>query len=470
MNLTIKENIKSDEILQKIISNFDNEIYLVGGAVRDFLMEKTTNDRDLIVMDACAREFSLSLAEFFNAVFVPLDEENKIYRIVMPDKINYLDITNPIENSLEKDLMRRDLTINAIAVNLRTSEIIDLCGGVSDIKNRCINYINEQNFEDDPLRILRAYRFQAQLGFNLSAETVNAVIKYIPLIHNPAKERIQYEIMHLFNGYYAHKALLNMNKTWLLEEIFPTVKDLKQVPANSHHHLGLLEHSIETVKQITEIYKSSSNEVKEHLDKIDFGGYSRLAHLRLAGFLHDIGKFSTWTIEENTGRQRFIKHDEVGAKMVVKMLKKMCFSNKQIDYVSTMIKNHIYPSQVMSAPEINDKIMMRYVRKMEDNSIDAVILAQADRLSARGPEITDDIVEKNINSLNKLLKFYIDVKDTLKPLPILLNGNDVMDLLKIKPSPVLGKIMNALHEAQISSDISTKDEAIMFVKNFYLNM
>ena len=110
--------------------------------------------------------------------------------------------------------------------------------------------------------------------------------------------------------------------------------------------------------------------------------------------------------------------------------------------------------------------MMRYVRKMDINSIDAIILAQADRLSARGPEITDEIVERNLNSLNMLLKFYLEVKENLQPLPKLLNGNEVMEILKIKPSAELGQIMEALHEAQISGDVVTKEHAIEFVKNY----
>ena len=104
---------------------------------------------------------------------------------------------------------------------------------------------------------------------------------------------------------------------------------------------------------------------------------------------------------------------------------------------------------------------------MEDNSIDEIILAQADRLSARGPEITDQIVENNITYLNMLLRFYLETRETLKPLPKLLTGNDVMQLLNIKPSKQLGEIMNALHEAQLSGDVITKDHAIDFVKIFF---
>lgn len=463
MNSKIIEKIKSDEILSKIIDKFDNEIYLVGGTVRDFYMGLESTDRDIIVMDQDAREFALKLSELFQANFVPLDEENKIYRIVLPDKINYIDVTNPVGDSIEKDLMRRDLTINAIAVNIRTGELIDISGGVTDIMNKCINYVNELNFVDDPLRLLRVYRFQALYGFQLAPETINAVCKYSDLIHKPAVERINYELLKLFGGEYAHVALENMNKTWILEEIFPFVKELKQVPPNSHHHLDLFHHSIETVKQVQILYNEAPDEVKEHLSRIDFGGFSRLAHLKLAAFMHDIGKFSTWTIEE--GKHRFIKHDDVGSKMSVKILKDLHFSNKQIDYISSMIKYHIYPSHVMTSPQITEKIMMRYVRKMDTNSIDAIILAQADRLSARGPEITDQIVERNITSLNMLLRFYLEARETLKPLPKLLSGNDVMQILNIKPSKRLGEIMDALHEAQISGDVITKEHAIEFVKN-----
>lgn len=464
MNSKIIEKIKLDDVISKIAENFDNEIYLVGGTVRDYYMGLESVDRDIIVMDEDAREFALKLADLFNATFVPLDEENKIYRLVLPDKINYIDVTNPVGDSIEKDLMRRDLTINAIAVNIRTGDVIDISGGVTDIKNKCINYVNEHNFIDDPLRLLRVYRFQALYGFQLAPETINAVCKYVDLIHKPAVERINYEVLKLFSGKYAHQALENMNKTWLLEEIFPFVNELKQVPPNSHHHLDLFHHSIETVKQVQLLYENASDVVKEHLDRIDFGGFSRLAHLKLAAFMHDIGKFSTWTIEE--GKHRFIKHDDVGAKMSIKILKKLHFSNKQIDYISSMIKYHIYPSHVMNSPQITEKIMMRYVRKMDKNAIDAIILAQADRLSARGPEITDEIVERNITALNMLLKFYLEARETLKPLPKLLDGNDVMKILNIKPSKRLGEIMDALHEAQISGDVLTKDHAIEFVKNY----
>ena len=467
MNIQIlTDKIRNDEILNNIASFFPNKIYLVGGSVRDCLMGKDTYDRDLIVTDEDAGIFSQKVAEFFGGKFIPLDVENHIYRVVLSDKLNYLDITNPVENSMEKDIKRRDLTINAVAVDIKNCEILDLVGGLNDIKNQVLKGIEDENFVDDPLRILRVFRFYSLLGFKIDEHLLSIVTKYSYLIEKPAKERIEYELMKLFSGKYTDLSLLKMDECGILEKLFPIVKELKQVPPNAHHHLDLFHHSIETIKQVQLLYDASQPDVKSHMDKVDFGGFSRLAHLKLACFMHDIGKFSTWTIEEDTGRHRFIKHDDVGSKLAKPILKKMCFSNKQIEYITLMIKKHMYPTMVVQAPELTDKVMMRFVRKMEDDAIDNILIAQADRLSARGPEITDEIVNENISALNKLLQFYLKAQETLKPLPKLLDGNEVMKILNISPSPKLGQIINALNEAQINGDIITKEDAISFVKNY----
>ena len=452
-------NLSDDKVLE-LLKNYDEDIYLVGGAVRDYLLGKTTCDKDILVNNA--ESFAKEFARKNNATFITLDSENKIYRVVLRDKINYLDITEPIEGSLEKDLRRRDFTINAIAINLKTKEIIDINNGQEDIKNRVIRSISEDNLVDDPLRILRAFRFSATLGFEIEQGTLEQIKRHKDLILNPAKERVNYEILKLFQGEYTPQVLLMASD--IIELLYPVFTDVKKVPKNTHHHLGLYEHSVETVNQIQQIYNTSSDEVKEHMNKVDFGGFSRLAHLKFAGFFHDIGKFSTWTIEGD--RHRFIKHDDVGSKMAKEILKQNKFSKKQIEYITSMIKNHIYPSQVVSAENINDKIYMRYIRKMEDNVIDNIILAQADRLSARGSAITDDIVKDNIDRLNKLLEFYIMIKPKLKPIPKLLTGQEIMEIKNIPQSPILGKIISSLKEEQSEGNILTKAEAVEFVKNF----
>ena len=369
----------------------------------------------------------------------------------------------PIENDFEKDIKRRDLTINAIAYNLKTSEIIDLVGGVDDIKNKKIKGICDKNFEDDPLRLLRIFRFYAKTGFEIDESLIELSKRLYKRINEPAKERVTVELLKMFEGKYCDLALLKLDECGLLEEIFPIYKEVKKIPPNSHHHLDLIHHLIESVRQVQMIYEKSSEEVKNYLETIKYGSVQELAFLKLATFLHDIGKPSCWTIEEDTLRHRFIKHDEIGSKLVIPILKDLKFSKKQIQYVQTLIKYHIYPSSMVSAEDVTDKAFMKFYRKMEGYVIDLIILAMADRLSARGEKITEDIVNKNINALTKLLNDYLEMRKNIKPLEKLLDGRDIMELLKIKQGPQLGEIINALKEAQISGNVTTKEEAINFV-------
>ena len=196
-------NIKADFILSQI-----NEGYLVGGSVRDALMGKSFVDRDIAIKDA--EGFAKKIAEQFNATFIVLDPEYKIYRLVLEDKINYLDISE-IQGgvNIEDDLERRDFAMNAIAINLSNGEIIDPYNGQKDIENKIIRHIKDENFEEDPLRILRAFRFASTTGFELSKETKQSINKYKHLLLNPAKERINYELMKLFGGKCTSKTLLH---------------------------------------------------------------------------------------------------------------------------------------------------------------------------------------------------------------------------------------------------------------------
>jgi len=467
MKSQIISKIKSDKVLNELANLLPAgaNAYIVGGTVRDFAIGKDVFDRDVIVEGISAKSFAQTLEVHFGGTLILLDEVNNIYRVVLSDKLNYIDIVEPLENSLEKDILRRDLTINSVAVNLETFEIVDITEGLRDLAEGIIRCVNAKNFEDDPLRLLRVFRFQALTGFKIDSVTLKLVKKYANYIVEPSKERVNYEIMKLFSGKWTYDSLVSADEAGLLEFIFPFIAELKKVPPNSHHHLNLFYHSLEVVRQIQILFDNSDKEVKEHLGAVDFGGFARLAHLKLAGFMHDIGKFSTWTIEEDTGRHRFIKHDDLGAKMSIPYLKSMKFSKKQINYISSMIKFHIYPSSVMSVPEITEKIMMRYVRRMAENSIDEIILAKADRLSARGREITDKIVNDNISRLNRLSEFYLSVKDQLKPLPILLDGNEIMQMYNLPPSPTVGKIMAKLHDAQLAGDVLDKNQAINFVNS-----
>lgn len=461
----IHDNFIVKSIMPFVLSE-KKHAYIVGGFVRDCLLGNGSSDVDIVVPKGCGHAYATKLAQYLDGFFVELDNINSIYRVVFHDKNHYVDVADCTGETIQDDLKRRDFTINALAFDLFNSEIIDVVSGMDDLKNGIIREISEFNIVDDPIRILRAFRFKSQFGFDFSKELKSILSRHAFKLETTAKERINVELVKLFGGKHAIETIEELDALGVLEKLIPEVVEIKKIPPNSHHHLDLFHHSLETVRQVQLFYENSCDEVKRHFEAECFGGQKRLCYLKFASFLHDVGKPSTWQIEPETGRHRFIMHDSVGADIIVSTLKNLKFSKKQISYIQKIIKNHIYPAGVVTSDDATEKARLRFFRKMEDDVLDLIAIAYADRMSALGPDITKDMIEKNINGLNDLLQQYLQEKNKLAPLPKLLDGKEIMELLEISASPELGKIIEKLKEAQISSEVNTKEEAIEFVKQF----
>lgn len=432
--------IKDDliELIKPYIKDY--ECYLTGGYIREYLLNKNSSDRDITVKTDNLENLAKKIADNLNASFVILDKENEIYRVVF-NKEEYIDFAKLENNSLEDDTDRRDFTINSIMYDINRDKLIDKNFGIEDLKNKIIKTKNLKNLSDDPLRMLRAIRFKSETGFRVDDDIIKFIKENAKLLNNIAGERIHQELIKVFEGEFLADSLVLADETGILEVIFPFFSEIKKIPKNSHHHLNLFYHLVETTKNIR---------INKPL-------------LKLSAFLHDLAKPDCWTIDKETGRHRFIGHDEEGSKKVVPYLKKLKFSNKEIEYISKMIKYHIYPSALMSDVNVSEKAMIRFVKKIGDDTVDLIELSRADRLSARGEAVTDEMIKTNLENLDKLSDFYNKIQPKLKSLPKLIDGNEIMKLLNIKPSKKLKEIINEINEKQIEGIITTKEDAVNFV-------
>ena len=441
----VKQKIKNDEILKSIKNVLSNQkAWLVGGFVRDLFLGIQNFDRDIVV-EANAKKIAQDVSNYLNATYIELDAENEIYRVVLQDKKNYFDISCALDSDILKDAKRRDFTLNSIMFDINKNSLFDPCGGILALEQKKLICADLNNLSDDPLRMLRVFRFVALYNFYVEEDVLIFIKNNAELIKKCAQERINQELLKLFSGNHCADALLLADKYNFLNKIFPFVDEIKKIPPNSHHHLNLFHHCIETMRTVR-----TNNPL-----------------LKLAAFCHDIGKPKTHTIEPD-GRHRFIGHDKVGGELIRPILSNLKFSKKQIDYISAMIENHIYPSSLMSSKEVQDKAKIRFIKKLDPYVEDIIELARADRLCARGPMVSKEMVEENLKNLCELLNFYKKIKPKLEKLPKLLDGKEIMQILNIKPSPILGKAIEALKIAQIEGEVYDSEQARIFVKRWFI--
>jgi putative nucleotidyltransferase with HDIG domain len=473
-NKNIQLNIENDSI-NRLLKDFCLEftgikLYLVGGYLRDIILNIPTIDRDYTVCGIKGVLFASKLSEKLKTKCIILDNKHDVARVILPDKQNYLDIAGCQGIDIHEDLSRRDFTVNAMAYLLvpeGSNEVIDPHNGQRDIKNSIIRAISEKNIVDDPLRILRSYRFALHLSGTIDETTRMAINKNSSLLKNIAAERIQAELNKIFaadNSFiYVHEMAYN----GILETLIPEMTLLRKVPSNVYHHLGLYEHTLEVYRQIEVLFSGMPEKTREHFKSNATSSIQRIVALKYAALLHDIAKPDTWLID-NEGKHTFLGHADQGAEKAELIARRLKLPNIIIKIIKQLTKYHLYPSQL--APYFqkpSKKAKSRFFKKLGNDVPEVILLAKADRIAAQGEKITEKIVKARLEMLDELLNDYYKSLEKAVELPKIIDGNDVMKILNIKPSEKVGKILNEIRELQTEGELKTSEEAINWIKTNY---
>lgn len=461
-------------------------IYLVGGAVRDALLGRLTNDLDFVLPhDAITLTFRI--ADAIKAPAYVLDRERDTGRIVLPEVHTYLDFARFRGGTLEEDLHDRDFTINAMALPATATlaeSIIDPYNGRSDLTARTIRLVNENALARDPVRTLRALRLALSLDFAIAPETRTAVSQSAPLLQNVSIERIRDEWAKMLATAVPDQALQQMHTLNLTPIVIPEVEKLVGVQQSAPHHEEVFDHTVsvlrwlvqveaclqddppagETMQHLQQQLAPFAANLNGHLARETEGKLNGRLLLRLGAVFHDVGKAETQTVEEN-GRIRFIGHDKVGAKLAARRLSALRFSNVCVRHVGKIVQGHMRPLLLATAgSSASRRTIFRYFRDLELAGIDVALLSLADHLATHNGVGADAHVWQNlVQIVTQLLQTYFaEHPQTISPTP-LLNGRFIMQELKISPGPEIGRIIRLLQEAQAAGEVTTQEEAIHFI-------
>lgn len=427
--------MKIPEYVKNILSGLEKagyEAYLVGGCVRDLLMNRVPFDWDITTNarpEEILKIFPDSVYENdFGTVGVKVrhSESNTELVEVTPyrKEEQYSDKRHPdkvtFTQKVEDDLARRDFTVNAIAMKLDGS-LIDPFEGKMDIKNKIIRAVGnpEERFNEDALRLMRAVRLSAQLDFEIEAKTKEAIKSKANLLKMISHERIRDELIKLIDSDDPEKGILLMQELGLLKIVLPELEEGVGITQNKHHIYTVFEHSV----------KSLGFAAK----------YGFNIYVRFASLLHDIGKPRT---KEGSGAEAsFHGHEFVGAKMAARALERLKFSKDFIEKVYTLIRYHMFYYNV---GEVTDRSVRRLVKKVgPENMVELLELRQAERKGSGVPKAEPYKLRH--------LKYMIEKvsRDPLTVSMLKVDGSDVMQILGIEPGPKVGYILSALLEEVI---------------------
>ena len=456
--------------------------YISGGTVRDWLMGVDSKDLDLTVPHD-SYGWAESLAEKLDGTFVPMDEEEDVARVVWQGLC--IDFSSFREGAatIEDDLLKRDFTINSMAVvfpvdphDIRDEtarpRIFGQDRGMVDLDDRVIRCNSPAVFVSDPLRLLRAYRFMAVLGFDFEPETRMAIRKHKELLFLVAEERIAYELDCIMSSSRSLSALQSMHEDDLLAELLPELYLGVGVEQPSSHHLDVFEHCMATFKQMIEVQNNPEKYFPGHGGKlVDYLAVGRRkVLLKWAALLHDLGKPETHEIREDKGgRITFYNHDQEGARLFGIIADRFKWSRDDTGFVSRLISIHMWPFHLNNARRktgVTLKAYLRLIKATEEDYSGLFMLAMADSLAGRGigkPPAMEEDMASLFDEVDTV--YYQKIQPVLEN-PRLLDGTDLIELFGLEPGPLFKEIFESLEDAQVEGRVHTKEEAVDWVKEF----
>jgi putative nucleotidyltransferase with HDIG domain len=431
MAMTIPDYIL-DIIKRLQVSGY--EAYIVGGCVRDVLLGKEPKDWD-ITTNALPEQVLVVFPEakyenIFGTVLLPIrrpvvegaskgELEDVVEITTYRSEQGYSDRRHPdairFESELDKDLERRDFTINSLAVNpLEERGIVDLFGGQKDIKAKIIRAVGEPSdrFKEDALRMLRAIRFSVQLGFELEPKTQRAITKLAGSLKFVSKERIRDEFIKILSSDRPALGINLLHESKLLQYILPELEQGVGVAQDRHHIHPVFKHNVLSLQNCP----------------------NSAWQVRLAALLHDVGKPQTRKIID--GIATFYNHEYAGAKITDKIMRRLKFSANDSHRVVNLVKNHMFYYNV---GEVSAASVRRLIVKVgKENLQDLIDLRVADRLGSGTPKA----MPYKLRHLQYMLELVQNDPISVKMLQV--KGDDVMRILQIAPSPKIGMILDVL--------------------------
>jgi poly(A) polymerase len=454
------------------------ESYLVGGYVRDMLLDESIADVDIAVA-ADAPQIADAIAHLIGGRYVLMDEINRVARIVLPidEGRHFLDFST-LRGSIEEDLSRRDFTINAMAIELEhlredlsQVHIIDPLDGRGDLEGKLIRVVSSTGFDDDPVRLLRAVRLAAELGFDIDEKTKALIKTQSEFVNRVAGERAREELCRIFAAPNVGMSLHSLDKLGLLGVLIPELNPARGVEQPIVHFWDVFDHSIETAAAVERLFKREDNiieavpwspELKQHFNE-EIGGVTRKTLMKIAALLHDIAKPQTKSVNEN-GRAHFLGHPKIGAEIAGEILERLRFSNRQIKIVQTMVRYHLRIGQMSEPGELpSNRAIYRYFRDTGEVAIDTLFLSLADHLATSGPKLDLSLWQWHDHLVEYVLSEYKREEKVVRP-PKLVDGHDLMNAFHLRPGPKIGELLEAAREAQATGEITTKEDALALVQ------